>query len=250
MSHLHGKFVWFEHMSGNVAAARAFYDAQFGWKSDGVPMGAQTYHMIQNGAEGIGGFRAVMPGTSSRWVSYLSVADVDAVARSVSLSGGKVLLPPTDFPPVGRGAGLTDPLGAQFSIWQAAQGDRADVASVAIGDWYWIELWTPDPARALGFYKGVFGYTEDAMDMGPGGTYYVLKKDGVPRAGLAKSANLNAKSMWLPYVRVANCDAAAAKAKGLGANVLSPPLDIPDVGRFAVLCDPTGVAVAIIEGVR
>ena len=110
MSHLHGKFVCFEHMSGNVAAARAFYDALFGWKSNGVPIGAQTYHMIQNGADGIGGFRAVTPGMTSRWVSYLSVADVDAVARSVSLSGGKVLMPPMDFPPVGRGAGLTDPL--------------------------------------------------------------------------------------------------------------------------------------------
>lgn len=250
MSHLYGKFVWYEHMSGNVAAARAFYGALFGWKSDGVPMGAQTYHMIHNGSDGIGGFRAAMPGMKSHWVSYLSVPDVDAVARSATFSGGKVLMPPTDFPPVGRGAGLADPLGAEFSIWKAAHDDRADAASVAIGDWYWNELWTPDLARALGFYKGVFGFTQDSMDMGPGGTYYILKKDNVPRAGLATSANVKAKSMWLPYVRVENCDAAAAKARGLGARLLSAPMDIPDVGRFAILCDPTEAAFAIIKGMR
>lgn len=52
MACLHGKFVWFEHFSNDIPKARAFYGELFGWKSDPVPMGEQSYHMIQNGQDG------------------------------------------------------------------------------------------------------------------------------------------------------------------------------------------------------
>ncbi len=250
MNHLPGKFVWFEHVSNDIGKARAFYQPLLNWHIEAMPMGDQTYHMIMNGSQGIGGFRSAPPGMPSHWSSYLSVADVDKSFAAATKAGAKALLAPTDFAAVGRGAAIADPTGAAVSLWKSAQGDRADVEKTPLGDWFWNELWTPDAKTALAFYEKVFGYTHDTMDMGPQGSYYLLKSaDGKMRAGLMQSTDAKTPPMWLPYVHVADCDASAAKATQLGAlSQVVPPTDIPNVGRFAVLIDPLGAALAIIRG--
>lgn len=249
MSHLPGKFVWFEHACPDPARARAFYEPLVGWHVESMPRGAESYALILNGKDGIGGLRRAVPGAASCWVSYLSVPDVDAGMRAAIAAGATGLMPPTDFG-VGRAAGLADPTGALVALWKASEGDRPDVERPPVGDWFWNELWTTDAARALGFYERVFGYTHDAMDMGPQGTYYLLKgSDGVMRAGLMQATAPATGSMWLPYIHVADCDATVARAKQLGApTVCVAPTDIPDVGRFAVLIDPTGATFAVIKG--
>jgi uncharacterized protein len=248
MSYLHGKFVWFEHVSTDIAKARAFYEPLLGWHTEAMPIGDQRYHMILNNNEGIGGYGTARPGERSRWMTYLSVADVDATHAAALSAGARSLTAPMDFGPVGRGAQLADPTGASFWVWKGAEGDRADRAKTPAGDWYWNELWTPDDSRALNFYERLFGYTRDTMDMGEQGTYYLLNKDGVPRAGLMQSVEPKAPPMWLPYVAVDDCDASAAKAKALGAQVVSGPTDVPGIGRFAILVDPLGAAIAIMKG--
>jgi hypothetical protein len=244
MAWIPGKFVWFEHISNNVGKAREFYGALFGWKTDPVDMGGTPYPMIQNGTEGIGGFRDAMAGVPNHWMSYMSVADVDASAKAAQQAGAKILMPPTDFSPVGRGATLADPQGAAFSIWKSADGDQADVERAPIGNWCWNELMTTDAGGALKFYESVFGYEHDTMP-GPSGTYYLLKSKGVMRAGLMKNPQVNLPAFWLPYVAVADCEASVAKAKSLKAEVVVQPTDIPNMGRFAVLVDPLGAAVAV-----
>lgn len=249
MSHLPGKFVWFEHHSTDSKSAAKFYAALFGWNTEVMSMGAMDYSMIMNGSTGIGGYSKAQAGTPNRWMAYLSVASVDASFAAALGAGAKALMPPTDFGPVGRGAALADPTGAVFSLWKSAEGDRPDPAKTPAGEWVWNELWTQDPARALAFYEGTFGYTHDTMDMGPGGTYTMLLKDGVHRGGIARAVNPKAGAMWLPYVEVADCDATAAKAGRIGGQLLSAPADIPGVGRFAIVADPLGVAVAMLQGV-
>ena len=246
MSYLHGKFVWFEHMSGDTAAASRFYSSLFGWTIGSFDMGGQNYLMINNGADCIGGFRTAPGGAPSAWMSYLSVADVDASARDAQAAGATMIMPPTDFPPVGRGATLVDPTGGTFSIWKGSQGDAPDVETAPIGSWFWNELWTGDDITARAFYEKAFGYSFDTMDMGPAGTYYILTKDGKPRGGLMKSNKPGSRTLWLPYVLVANCDATLAKARQLGAEVLVPASDIPNVGRFAIVADTTNAAIAFI----
>jgi uncharacterized protein len=247
VSYLHGKFVWFEHSSGDIPKARAFYEQLFGWHTESMPIGDQRYSMILNNNLGIGGYGNAEPGARSRWMCYLSVADVDASHAAAQSAGGRSLVPPMDFGPVGRGAQLADPTGAPFWVWKSADGDRADVEKTPAGDWFWNELWTPDDTRALNFYERLFGYTHDTMDMGPQGTYYVLNKDGKPRGGLMQSVEPKAAAMWLPYVAVDDCDASAAKAKKLGAQVVSGPQDVPEIGRFAILVDPLGAAIAVMR---
>jgi uncharacterized protein len=247
MSHLHGKFVWFEHLSGDTARARTFYGALFGWHTESTPMGgAEPYPLIMNGNEGIGGFRSTPAGAPSLWMSYLSVPQVDAAHAAALAAGAKSLMPPTDFGPLGRGATLADPTGAVFSLWTSAQGDRADMPRTSVGDWHWNELMTPDENNALAFYQDVFGYTHDSMDMGPQGTYYLLKMGDAMRGGLMRAPMPDTPPLWVPYVAVADCDATVATAKRLGAQVIVEPTDIPNVGRFATLLDPQGACIAFM----
>lgn len=247
---LPGKFVWFEHLSPDIAKARAFYEPLFGWHIEAMPLGDRTYHLILNGNEGIGGFRTAEPGTPSRWASYLSVDDVDASFAAAIRAGAKPLGPPADFKPVGRGATLADPTGATLCLWTATEGDRIDAEQTAIGDWFWNELLTPDAETALAFYEQVFGFTHDTMDLGPPGHYHLLKSaDGKMRGGLMQNTEARISPTWLPYVHVADCDASAARALELGARKMPvPPTDIPEVGRFAVVIDPFGAAIALIRG--
>ena len=85
------------------------------------------------------------------------------------------------------------------------------------------------------------------MDMGSQGMYHVLKSpDGKSRGGLMQPAP-GAPNLWCPYVRVADCDATLAKATGLGAKAMMPAMDIPDVGRIAMMTDPQGACFAFIK---
>jgi uncharacterized protein len=251
MSHLPGKFVWFEHLSNDIPRARKFYDALFGWHTESMPIGDQRYSMILNGdgttSTGIGGYGNAAAGARPSWMSYLSVSDVDASYRDALAAGAKGLSAPMDYGPVGRGATLADPTGAVFSIWKSAEGDAPDQEKTPIGAWCWNELWTVDDQRALAFYGRVFGYNHEAMDMGPAGTYYMLKTGSAARGGLMRSVDPKAPSMWLPYVAVADCDATAVRVKALGGQVLSAPQDIPNIGRFAIAQDPLGAAIAMIK---
>ncbi len=246
MSYLHGKFVWFEHMSDDMAKARGFYEGLFGWRTEDAPMGAQTYPLIKNGDTGIGGYRKAPAGVPHHWIAYLSVPDVDASAEAVKNAGGRILMAPAEYGP-GRAAAVKDPTGTPFCLWKDAHGDPADGDRSSRGGFCWNECWTPDETKALEFYQRVFGYGVEAMPTDPQHTYYLLKKDGVPRAGLAKSVRPDAPPMWLPYVAVNDCDAIAREAGGLGGKELHPSTDIPGIGRFAILMDSTNAAFAVLQ---
>lgn len=248
MHRLPGKFVWFEHVSNDIPAARAFYDPLFRWHTESMPVGSQRYPMIMNGDHGIGAYRGTLDAPRPHWLACLSVNDVDEAFDAALDAGARALRAPADGP-TGRTATLADPGGAVFALRAGAQADRPDVSPLPTGDWYWNELWTLDDMRALVFYQQAFGYAHDSLDLGGHGTYFILRKEGVARAGLMRSAEPRAPSMWLPYVAVHDCNATAEHARRLGGVVLSGPRNSPGLGRYAVLADPVGAAVAIMEPV-
>ncbi len=239
-----GKFVWFELVTTAPAKAEAFYGEVLGWKTSSMSMGTESYTLINNRAAPIGGLIAAEGKSPSHWISYVAVDDVDAALARVTKAGGTVASPAFDVPTIGRMAEIADPQGARLFAYRAAPGDRA--APTGSGTFYWNELWTSDPDAAVRFYQALAGYGHEPMDMGPHGTYHVLNHGEVPLAGITK-APADAPTRWLPYVAVDDCDATADRAKRNGATVLAAPADIPTIGRFAILKDPTGAAFAIIK---
>jgi predicted enzyme related to lactoylglutathione lyase len=249
--HEPGTFSWVELATRDGAAAKRFYTSLFGWGFDDMPVGDGTvYTMLTRNGKQVGALYQMSPqqqGVPPHWNSYVSVASADDAAAKAKTLGGTVMLEPFDVLDAGRMAIVSDPTGAVFSLWRGAQEDPADTASGEEGGWMWNELWTNDPDQALSFYERVIGYTVETMDMGDQGKYHLLKTGDKGRAGVTPSVHPAAPSMWLPYVQVADCDAKAAQAARLGGQVMFGPADIPGIGRFAILQDPAGAALAIMK---
>ncbi len=115
----HGKFSWCELMTTDVEAAKQFYADLLGWQMNDMPMEGMTYTVLKAGAEEVGGMMAKPPEaaeTPPHWGCYVTVDDVDAVAKKAEALGAKTIVPPTDIPEVGRFYVFQDPQGAVLSL--------------------------------------------------------------------------------------------------------------------------------------
>jgi predicted enzyme related to lactoylglutathione lyase len=105
-----------------------------------------------------------------------------------------------------------------------------------------IELHTQDPEKAKKFYTGLFDWTlEDYPDM----SYTIIKVGEGTGGGMMKSPIPDALPQWVPYILVDDVAASTEKAKSLGATILEGVTEIPDMGWFSMLLDPTGAAFAL-----
>jgi len=120
----------------------------------------------------------------------------------------------------------------------------------AQGTFCWNELMTRDTDKAGKFYAELIGW--ELADSGMPGMKYTILKAGDKQAGgmMAMPADVPAEvpSHWMAYITVDDVDGAAKKVAGLGGTVLVEPQDIPNVGRFCVIQDPTGAAVGLLQG--
>jgi predicted enzyme related to lactoylglutathione lyase len=112
----------------------------------------------------------------------------------------------------------------------------------------WHELNTTEPKKARAFYGELFGWGFQEMDLGAMGKYTMFASQGTDLGGFAPLEGGGTRSHWLPYVSVDDVDAAAKRVPLLGGKIHVPPTDIPNVGRFAVLEDPTGATLAVFKG--
>jgi predicted enzyme related to lactoylglutathione lyase len=182
----------------------------------------------------------------SRWVASVSVDDVDVAVATARANGGAVLDAPRDIPNVGRGARIADPTGAELSLFKSATGDKPD-EDAPLGTFFWNELHTTDSKAALEFYAKTVGYSHETMPGGGGDAYHVVSRGGVGRGGVTTHLSPGAQPHWLPYVRVDDVDASAARAERLGGAIVVKPTDIPAIGRFTVIRDPGGAALALMK---
>jgi predicted enzyme related to lactoylglutathione lyase len=251
-----GKFVWHDCVSTDPARAEEFYTGLLGWRVVPVEMGPAfgTYRMIFSGEDSIGGFVTLDPaqGVPSHWLGYCTVEDVDGACRHAERNGGAVAVPGTDIPNVGRFAVLRDPQGAYLCPFRGGGEPQSEVpadAAAPVGQFCWDQLMTPDPAAAREYYGPLFGWTFQTRDMGPMGEYtFAMRGDRCSVGILPMPPEAGAPPHWLAYVAVDDVDAAAARCGELDGRVWKEPGDIPSVGRFAVLADPTGAVFAVYKG--
>ena len=118
---VNGAFCWNELGTTNLDAAKNFYSELLGWKLKESNSAGMVYNeIVVDGREnGVGGMYQMGPeygAIPSHWTPYVAVDDVDAKAKQAAELGGKVCVPPTDIPNVGRFCMITDPTGATFSL--------------------------------------------------------------------------------------------------------------------------------------
>ncbi len=245
---LPGKFVWADLVTDDVPAAQKFYAGLFGWNYRSVG----DYVIACNQDRPLGGmFHRPRPQDQSaqpRWFGYLSVSSVLRAQKTVTQLGGQVLVPPQELPKRGRQAVFADPEGALFGVVNSSSGDSPDFLADP-GDWIWIQLLSRDGRKAAEFYRAVGGY-EIVENTGSNRlSDFVLTSEGYARATVRTipPANTQVQPTWLPFVRVKSVPESVALAKQLGGKVLIEPAPGLLEGKVAVLADPTGAAIGVME---
>jgi predicted enzyme related to lactoylglutathione lyase len=252
-------FVWYDVMTTDTKAAQAFYRAVIGWDMTDSGMTDREYVILSKNGAQIGGLMPIPPdakamGVKPAWMGYIGVDDVDAYAKRVTAAGGMVHKPPTDIPGVGRFAVVGDPHGAGFMLFQGASGQAAPPPAPGgtLGHIGWHELHAGDGASAFAFYAGLFGWTKgDAMDMGPMGVYQLFKSGAADDAGgIMTKMPETPMPMWLYYFNVDAVDAAIARIKANGGQLVNDPMEVPGGMWIAQALDPQGAMFAVLAPKR
>jgi len=245
---LPGKFVWADLVTDDALVAQKFYTALFGWKfydyggyligrNDDRPMCG----MFQRP-------RPADPGAKPRWLGYISVGSVERAKAAVAKAGGRVLASPQKMPKRGEQAVFADSEGALFGVVKSSAGDPEDFLADP-GDWIWIQLLSRDGRKAAEFYRAVGGYTIIENSETNRVSDYILTSEGYARGTVRtiRTDDARLRPTWLPFVRVKNVGESVALTKQLGGKVLIEPK--PDLfdGKVAVIADPTGAAIGILE---
>ncbi len=243
-----GRFIWHDLMTTDAEASRTFYTSLFGWQLDDVNMGGFTVHLIRVGDRRVGAIMQEQGIPTSHWVPYLGVDDVDEACARVTRLGGNVCISAMDVPKLGRFAVVNDPQGALFSPLRRPADAPTGEATPGPGAFVWDELYTIEPGDAAAFYRDFAGWTVDQLPESLSGEpYFLAKRGGRDIAGLTQRLDENARPQWIPYIAVADVDVSAKEALELGGRVTCEPTDIPNVGRFAIVEDPTGASFALFR---
>lgn len=244
-----GAFCWAECATTDDQASADFYTGVFGWEADtqDLPVGGRYITFRKDGkavaATNLQQEQEKIQAIPPHWNVYISVGDVDRVAKEAEQAGGTILAPPFDVLESGRMAVIQDPTGGAIGLWQAKDHIGAEVYAEP-NTLTWYELMSPDPQRAVRFFQDLFGYEvrEQESKTGP---YWVLIHKGETAAGIYNPQNL--PPAWTPYFHAEDANAISAKVEENSGTVMMPVTDIPDIGKVAWFTDPQGAVFAIVQ---
>ena len=246
---LPGKFVWADLVTDDVPAARTFYGRLFGWTFRDVG----NYIIASNEERPLCGMfqrprPANQPEAKPRWLGFISVSSVERAQRAVTKAGGRVLAEPRKMPRRGDQAIFADAEGVVFGVIRSSSGDPQDFLPEP-GDWIWIQLLSRNARKAAEFYRDVGGYEIIENAVGNGSSDYVLASKGYARATVRTipPARKQVQPNWLPFVRVKNVVESVGQARQLGGKALLEPKPELFGGKVAVIADPTGAAIGLLE---
>jgi predicted enzyme related to lactoylglutathione lyase len=135
---------------------------------------------------------------------------------------------------------------------QAAAAEQ--MAMPKHGQFCWNELATSNLEESKNFYSELFGWDLQKSDA-TGMEYYEFGSPGGQRVGGmwqitddcgGAESTEKMSPRWMSYIAVDDVDRSAAKVAELGGNICVPPTDIPNVGRFCVINDPSGATFSLV----
>jgi predicted enzyme related to lactoylglutathione lyase len=251
LEHHPGKIIWADLVTPDLSVAEVFYGTLFGWKFETIgPKG--DYAVASLDGRPVGGLlQRPIKSTEHRqsaWLTFIAVADVDAARRTALAAGAKGVSDPKTFAGRGRQAVLSDPEGAIFAILASSSGDPPDYLAEP-GEWIWSALLAKDVGHSAAFYQTLFGYDVFDLPSDDGAEHVIFSSDEYARASgnALPKGNARRHPHWLNFVRVTDAAHAAHRAVELGGTILVEAHDDRHGGRTAVVADPAGAPVGLME---
>jgi len=245
-----GKLIWAELVTPDLAAAERFYGGMFGWTFHDLRTGENAYAIARLGDAPVAGLvkRPVRPDKPAQpaWLTFLSVPNVHQSGQAIVAHGGKELSAPRAYRMRGQQALYADPQGAVFAILNSHSGDPPDVLA-APGEWIWSALMARDPDSAAAFYQDVFGFEVFELSSSPRGEHLLLATEQFARASVNPLPRDDAHPHWVNFVRVNDVAKAAEQARSLGGRVLVEPHRDRYGGMMALIADPAGAAIGVMD---
>lgn len=245
-----GVFCWIDLATTDLVGAKEFYGGLFGWETKDTP-GDQgvVYTMFQIDGKNVAGVSELTPETQEQgvppvWSSYVKHHDVDAIAQKITDAGGNLMFSPVDVMEEGRMVFAQDPAGAAFGVWQPRNHIGAQLVNVP-NALVWNELQTPDVETSRDFYTSIFGWSPQTDESG----YVLFRQDERTHAGMMQIDESwgDVPPNWAVHILVEDVEATAAKARELGATLLTDVTDAGEMGRLVVIQDPQGAVLTAIE---
>ena len=116
----------------------------------------------------------------------------------------------------------------------------------------WHEVYAASSQASVDFYTKALDWGVEEFPMEGMGVYKMLVANGQAVAGVMGTKEMpgmeDVPPHWSVYVGVDDFEGRLAKCKELGATVVVEPMDVPSVGRMALLRDPQGATFWLFKG--
>ena len=253
MADSRGRFVWYDLMTTDMEAAKAFYVKVVGWGTEDASVSGKAYTLFTVRGASVAGLMelpevAKRTGVKPTWTGFVEVDDVDATTDRIRGLGGAVHVPPQDIPNISRFSVVADPQMATFVLVKWLRPRREQPAQPNIpGRVGWHELLAADWDKAFAFYSKIFGWKKAKISVSAAGAGQLFSAGGQMIGGMVTKPPNVPVSFWLYHFNVGDIDAAAKRVNAGGGQILGGPLEVPG-GRWIIECaDPQGAIFALTE---
>jgi uncharacterized protein len=247
-----GEFATVDFAAKDFDGQTDFYEKLFGWAHADLPTPKGPYRMFSKQGGSVAGGYPLSPdmeaaGVPTMWNTYIAVDNVDAMAHKAERLGGTIVMPAVDAEGYGRFVGIQDPTGGILFLWHSNTPDP-DAKYSEPGALAWNDLSTPDPEKAVEYFRQLFDWDIAAMTGGlmP---YWVISVNGTRQAGIMpmpETVPSDVPANWLVYFGAEDARALAQRVVELGGRVLVEPTQADDM-VWAILSDPQGATFGILQ---
>jgi uncharacterized protein len=246
----HGRFAWYELITTDAGAAKAFYAKVLGWGTRDASTPDLAYTLFTAAGASVSGLMdlpedARKMGATPRWMGYVGVDDVDATADRIKRLGGAVYVPPTNSN-IGRISVVADPQTATLGLVEGLKpGQEPPAEPDEPGRVGWHELLAADRQTAFAFYGELLGWQKAESETGPTDTYQLFSSGGQTIGGMFTTLSIEPVPFWLYYFNIGDIDAAAERVKTAGGRLFEGPHQLLDGSWIARCADPQGAFFAL-----
>jgi predicted enzyme related to lactoylglutathione lyase len=245
-----GRFVWYELLTTDIAAAQVFYGKVVGWDARDASTSDFAYRMFTVGNAPMAGLmnlpeEGLRKGATPRWAGYVAADDVDMTAARIRHLGGTLYVPPTDSN-IGRISVIADPQTATLALVSGLKPAEAAAPPDQPGGVGWHELFAADHRKAFAFYREVFGWQKADAEPGATEAYQLFSAGGETIGGMFTKLAKAPIPFWLYYFTVDDIGAALDRVTEAGGQIFEGPFKLVGDSAIARCVDPQGAMFALL----